>query len=85
MQYTIAIAIGIYVISASLFACDFEEDTCTIRQTENDDFDWRWYSGSTPTYDTGPEYAASGDFYLYIETSPPREAGQKAVYGIISH
>nr|KAG5700288.1 hypothetical protein BaRGS_002634 [Batillaria attramentaria] len=36
--------------------CDFEDPgLCGWSQDENDDFDWTWTSGGTPTTDTGPD------------------------------
>ena len=49
-----------------------------------DNFDWLNLSGRTPTYQgnvnnaTGPSTGSAGDFYMYIETSAPRTAGQRA-------
>ncbi|XP_072014801.1 MAM and LDL-receptor class A domain-containing protein 1-like [Amphiura filiformis] len=34
--------------------CDFEDDTCTWLQSEDDDFDWTRFTGSTPSLYTGP-------------------------------
>lgn len=36
--------------------CDFEDaGLCGWSQDVNDDFDWTWISGTTPTSDTGPD------------------------------
>ena len=34
--------------------CNFEKDTCLWTQDTNDDFEWRRFSGSTYSYQTGP-------------------------------
>ena len=34
--------------------CDFETDNCKYTNSRNDDFDWKHYSGSTPSAFTGP-------------------------------
>ena len=35
----------------------------------DDDINWRRYKGSTPSTNTGPTSAASGDYYIYLEAS----------------
>merc|ERR1712004_34996 len=47
-------------------------------QIQNDDFDWTVNSGSTPSRHTGPEAAQQGQFYIFIEASSPRVAGDHA-------
>lgn len=55
--------------------CSFEssywesELSCGLTQMTNDNFDWRRYSGSSPSSSTGPSYASDGSYYLYIETT----------------
>ncbi|XP_033122121.1 MAM and LDL-receptor class A domain-containing protein 1-like, partial [Anneissia japonica] len=57
--------------------CDFEDPyLCYFVQDESDDFDWIRTSGSTPSSRTGPgydhTYGTFQGFYIYIETSSPR-------------
>ncbi|XP_033122124.1 MAM and LDL-receptor class A domain-containing protein 1-like [Anneissia japonica] len=57
--------------------CDFEDrNLCYFVQDELDDFDWIRTSGSTPSFRTGPDfdhtYGTLQGFYIYIETSSPR-------------
>ena len=45
----------------------------------DDDFDWRRLSGPTGNSDTGPNSDHTGQgLYIYIETSSPRQPGDKA-------
>jgi len=49
-------------------------------QARDDDFDWTVKTGgSTPSKGTGPDDAADGSTYLFIEASAPRKKGDKAV------
>ncbi|KAF6039560.1 hypothetical protein EB796_002123 [Bugula neritina] len=52
-------------------SCNFEEGyLCPqFRQSASDDFDWSIGWGETPTAGTGPDEAASGNKYLFIEAS----------------
>lgn len=63
--------------------CDFEKDTCSWSNTQQgDDFDWLRSKGVTGTSFTGPSVdhtkGTSQGYYMYIETSAPRVAGDKA-------
>lgn len=62
--------------------CTFESGLCTFSQLQDDDFDWTRKAGSTPTAKTGPArdhtLNTNSGLYLYIETSRPRQPGQKA-------
>nr|XP_014343290.1 PREDICTED: MAM domain-containing glycosylphosphatidylinositol anchor protein 2 [Latimeria chalumnae] len=69
------------------FHCGFEDDNiCLFTQDKNDEFDWTKQSAVTRgeskyTPNTGPSTDRSGSkhgFYMYIETSRPREKGEKA-------
>ncbi len=40
-------------------------------QDNNDDFNWSRNSGGTPSSNTGPSSAASGNWYAYVESSNP--------------
>ena len=60
------------------FTCDFEDNSspwCGILQLGNSDdqFDWTRHSGKTPSSPTGPDMAASGSYYIYIEATGRRE------------
>mgnify|MGYP001804734787 FL=1 len=49
-----------------------------IPRTE-DDFDWRIHSGGPASSGTGPDSDHTGQgSYIYIETSSPRQPGDKA-------
>ena len=63
--------------------CNFEDiqnemTLCQMTQAQNDDFDWTLNSGPTDSSKTGPSKAESGDFYIYIEASKPRQLGDQA-------
>ena len=65
------------------WSCNFEEsnggsDWCGLEQDQFDDFDWTIQTGKTPSEETGPDQAFEGNYYIYIEASKPREAGDKA-------
>ncbi|MEN1785048.1 MAG: S8 family serine peptidase [Bacteroidota bacterium] len=45
-------------------------------QASGDDGNWIRFSGNTPSSSTGPNQAASGNFYLYLEASNNGTAGQ---------
>ncbi|CAH3014018.1 unnamed protein product, partial [Porites evermanni] len=55
-------------------SCDFERDFCSWKQLTTDDFDWTRNKGKTSSDGTGPSTDHSGNgYYIYIETSSPRE------------
>lgn len=58
--------------------CDFEAGLCAMEQSTNDQFDWTRSDEPTPTAQTGPDRAASGVWFIYIETSSPRVNGDAA-------
>ena len=63
--------------------CTFEMDDgsstmCSLEQDVDDKFDWTLRSGPTPSEQTGPSSAYSGNYYIYIEASKPRRAGDEA-------
>ncbi|VDI66984.1 Hypothetical predicted protein, partial [Mytilus galloprovincialis] len=68
-------------VSGNSYSCGFETDgaTCIFKDTTNDQFDWTRRTKSTPSSSTGPTGAATGDNYMYIETSSPRVNGDTAV------
>ncbi|PVD33468.1 hypothetical protein C0Q70_04724 [Pomacea canaliculata] len=58
--------------------CDFEDSSlCGWIQDANDDFDWTWTSGTTPTTGTGPEgdHTTGKGHYIYMESSAPQKPG----------
>ncbi|CAB4028882.1 RNA-directed DNA polymerase from mobile element jockey, partial [Paramuricea clavata] len=65
------------------FSCNFEvPNSCQWTQDASDDFNWTRHQGRTESPHTGPltdhtKGLASG-WYLYIETSPPRQLNDKA-------
>ncbi|CAH3118157.1 unnamed protein product [Pocillopora meandrina] len=63
-------------------ACDFETDMCLWKNTVGDDFNWQRDSGGTPSLGTGPSSdhttGTSNGYYMYIETSSPRQQGDVA-------
>ncbi|XP_046567277.1 zonadhesin-like [Haliotis rubra] len=61
--------------------CDFEEEgICGWSQDTFDNFEWTRMSGTTPTMSTGPpgDHTTGSGFYLFIESSSPRKAGDAA-------
>ncbi|ESO95336.1 hypothetical protein LOTGIDRAFT_160467 [Lottia gigantea] len=72
------------VVGISL-QCDFEqEELCGWSQSDDDDFEWTWLSGKTPTVNTGPlrdhtHASNSTGHYLFIESSSPRKPLDRAV------
>ena len=50
-----------------------------MHHSENDEFDWSLSSGATSSEHTGPMRAESGEFYIHIEASEPRERGNDAM------
>ncbi|RMG66981.1 MAG: hypothetical protein D6722_14005, partial [Bacteroidetes bacterium] len=47
-------------------------------QVGDDDINWSWLSGATPSSNTGPAGAFSGTYYAYIEASSPNYPGKEA-------
>ncbi|XP_076471472.1 MAM domain-containing glycosylphosphatidylinositol anchor protein 2-like [Babylonia areolata] len=63
----------------SSLGCDFEDSgLCGWSQDTNDDFDWTWTSGFTPTSDTGPDadHTTGSGHYIFMESSAPQKFGQ---------
>ncbi|XP_029688841.1 LOW QUALITY PROTEIN: MAM domain-containing glycosylphosphatidylinositol anchor protein 2 [Takifugu rubripes] len=68
------------------FQCGFEEEAiCLFSQDKADEFDWTRHSAATRntkyTPNTGPSSDHNGSkqgYYMYIETSRPRQDGDKA-------
>ncbi len=68
--------------SAYQWRCTFEDESnrwCGIVQDTTDQFDWLLNTGPTPSDLTGPQQAAEGMYYIFIEASNPRRAGDEAV------
>ena len=62
-----------------LFGCGFEAyDSCGIQHVTEDTFSWTRSNDSTPSFQTGPHQAFAGQWYLYLESSAPRVAGDVA-------
>ncbi|KAJ7393856.1 hypothetical protein OS493_003523 [Desmophyllum pertusum] len=61
-------------------ACTFDSGLCPLMtQSKSDNFDWTIRSGSTPSSSTGPSSGHGGKgSYIFIETSSPRNSGDKA-------
>ncbi|MEM1000210.1 MAG: T9SS type A sorting domain-containing protein [Bacteroidota bacterium] len=53
------------------YAESFESGLGDWTQETSDDWDWFRYSGSTPSFSTGPTTASDGAYYLYTESSSP--------------
>ena len=49
-------------------------------QDKTDDFDWTIHKGATPSHGTGPDTAADGSWYMYLEASNPRQLGDEALW-----
>ncbi|KAL8619008.1 hypothetical protein ACOMHN_018390 [Nucella lapillus] len=59
--------------------CDFEDSgLCGWNQDANDDFDWTWTTGFTPTTETGPDadHTTGTGHYIFMESSAPQKFGQ---------
>ncbi|NP_001297043.1 MAM and LDL-receptor class A domain-containing protein 1 precursor [Xenopus tropicalis] len=71
-----------FLCNAFLGRCDFEFDFCDWRQNQNDDFDWNFRAGSTPTVGTGPvtdhTLKNPSGYYIFIESSFPHLPTQGA-------
>ncbi|XP_078373959.1 meprin A subunit beta-like [Oculina patagonica] len=62
--------------------CTFENGTCGFTNVDGDDFDWTIRMGKTPSGRTGPETDHTTlrfGFFMYIETSKPRQPGDVAI------
>ncbi|XP_068745607.1 MAM and LDL-receptor class A domain-containing protein 1-like isoform X1 [Montipora capricornis] len=62
------------------WSCGFEDSSiCNFTQEKSDTFDWRQNKGSTSSSNTGPSSGHGGSgYYMYIETSYPRQYGDYA-------
>ncbi|XP_074613343.1 MAM and LDL-receptor class A domain-containing protein 1-like isoform X4 [Acropora palmata] len=62
--------------------CNFDSPSiCGYTQSTNDTFNWRRQRGSTSSSVTGPssDHTSGSGYYMYIETSSPRQPGDYAV------
>nr|XP_026693747.1 MAM and LDL-receptor class A domain-containing protein 1-like isoform X2 [Ciona intestinalis] len=64
-------------------SCDFDFDFCSWRNDSSAEFTWIRRQGETPSIYTGPPWDhttkdANVGHYIYIETSSPRQKGDKA-------
>lgn len=65
----------------TLFSCSFETSQntlCGLVQDTTDQFDWTIFNAPTPSDPTGPDFAYSGNWYVYIEASAPRQPNDRA-------
>jgi len=68
------------------WSCNFEladesADWCGESEATDDNFDWSIYyrpTPSDPSHPTGPDQAFRGNWYIYIETSNPRQSNDTA-------
>ena len=63
------------------FVCSFEtipDPDCLYTDVTSAAFNWTRITGPTPSFETGPYQAYDGDYYLYLEASEPRIAGDVA-------
>ena len=49
------------------FSESFEGGLIGLLQSEDDDLDWTWNSGTTPDNNTGPRGASDGSHYMFVE------------------
>ncbi|XP_015761869.1 PREDICTED: MAM and LDL-receptor class A domain-containing protein 1-like isoform X4 [Acropora digitifera] len=62
--------------------CNFDSPSiCGYTQSTNDTFNWSRQRGSTSSIGTGPssDHTSGSGYYMYIETSSPRQPGDYAV------
>ncbi|CAH1245320.1 MDGA1 [Branchiostoma lanceolatum] len=60
--------------------CTFDDGVCGYVMDHNAEFTWDWWRYQTPTLNTGPtgDHTSFSGFYMYIETSSPRQPGDVA-------
>jgi len=68
----------VFAEAAKALACDFEIACSMFTNVGTDTFNWNRASGRTPSTGTGPNAAAHGSYYMFIETSFPRVEGDFA-------
>ena len=57
-------------------SCDFESGFCDLEQNSGYQLNWTRQVGATPSQDTGPREAQSGEFYVYLEATGESEGDQ---------
>jgi hypothetical protein len=61
-------------------SCNFEQNLCGWQSVkQGTQFEWTRKSGRTSSGSTGPDRAKGGNYYMYIETSYPRQKGHRAI------
>ncbi|KAJ7393789.1 hypothetical protein OS493_003449 [Desmophyllum pertusum] len=65
---------------SSTFICNFDGSTCGFTQDTTDKFDWTRNKGNTSSFQTGPssDHTTGQGYYMYTETSSPRNPGDVA-------
>ncbi|CAF4185562.1 unnamed protein product, partial [Rotaria sp. Silwood2] len=66
--------------SRHIIDCDFENDFCLWQTNGLGNFNWTRTSSKTPSIDTGPpgDHTTGTGYYIYIESSSPQKAGDRA-------
>ena len=67
------------VLTSFPYAENFENTFGFWTQDPGNDFDWALRSGGTPSFGTGPSSAASGSYYIYMESSYPNYPYKTAI------
>lgn len=67
------------MVSTYPYQEDFEDGLGVWRQSAVDDANWTTGSGSTPSENTGPNNAAMGNSYIYLESSSPNYPSKASV------
>ncbi|XP_066266318.1 deleted in malignant brain tumors 1 protein-like [Branchiostoma lanceolatum] len=64
----------------TIISCNFDFDDCGFTNDATADFQWTRNRGSTSSSSTGPsgDHTTGHGYYMYIETSSPRQAGDVA-------
>ena len=75
---------GSLLLNVGPYAEDFEAGLGAWTNAGGDVFDWTRGSGGTPSIGTGPsgDHTTGSGWYMYIETSSPRVAGDTAILEI---
>ncbi|XP_031550202.1 chymotrypsin-like elastase family member 2A [Actinia tenebrosa] len=76
LLHVLLVGLSCFAIAVSAVPgdCSFDFDLCGYQQDPNDNFDWRFMTGSTASPSTGPQsdHTTGRGWYIYIETSSPR-------------
>ncbi len=65
-------------VSAFPFTENFESSSISWTQGSDDDLEWNRIQGGTPSSTTGPDAAAQGNYYYYVEASAPNYPAKDA-------